>query len=135
MLLKQIAAIVLTAIMAVTLTSCENNKKTDETTTWIYSKEFIWPPIGLAQLLPVPESNIGEILENDSTCFYVDVDRLSKEHFESYLKKCEEEGFVFDHSEYNGTFYVFYKEEYELEVFYQDALLSIIITKLDDQQH
>ena len=132
MLLKQIAAIVLTAAMAVILTACENSKKTDKITTEIYTEEFIWPPIGLAQLLPVPESNIGEILENDSSCFFIDVGKLSKEHFESYLKKCVEKGFVFDRSDFNGTDYVFYKEGYKLEVFYQDAILSIVINKLDD---
>lgn len=135
MLDKKIAAIMLTAVMAITFSACSNSSKAPKTAgkaTTILYEEYRFPAVGLATLLPVPKSNIGEIIENKSTVFYLDVDKTSTEEFNSYLKKCAETGFIFDHSEYQESCYVFYKESYELTVFYneRDSLMSIIINEM-----
>lgn len=132
MLSKKFAVVVFTAVIAVTLSACRNSTETTTFTTEITYGEYRMPSVGLATLLPVPDSNKGEIIENTSTTFYLDVDRLTAEQFESYLEKCADAGFIFDHSKYHDTYYVFYSELYELTVFYneRDSLMSVIINKL-----
>lgn len=129
MFVKKFVVAALTVLTSITFAAC-NNTKTLIAASAISYGEYRFPVVGLGTLLPVPESNRGEIIENGSTYFYLDVAETSEEQFDSYLEKCIEAGFIFDYSKYCGHYYVFHYDIYELIVFYEDDIMSIDINTL-----
>lgn len=63
------------------------------------AEEFQWPESKLAKMIPVPESNMGYIFQNDSNGFSIYVENVTQEDYEHYVAACAERGFVIDISE------------------------------------
>jgi hypothetical protein len=59
--------------------------------------EFEWPSSELIDLLPVPESNFGEIVNEGSDYFYVYVGNTTREQYNAYVDACIANGFTVDY--------------------------------------
>ena len=77
-----------------------------------------WPSIGLASLIPVPNSNVGTIASNSSTCFTAYVGETSEEDYRNYVNSCIERGFTVDFSDTGEDFYGNNVEGIELHLAY-----------------
>lgn len=128
--MKKLRMLLLTATMAIAVTACGGDKKTDED----YS-EFIWPDSEIAQLLPIPKSNVGDIIVDRADCFMVDVSNTSKEDYDEYVKNCKENGFDVDYSGGNDYYFADNPDGYSLDLYYDDDNdeLSISITEPEEE--
>lgn len=78
-----------------------------------------WPSIGLATLIPVPDSNVGTIASNSSTCFTAYIGDTSEEDYRNYVNSCIELGFTVDFRDTGEDFYGNNVEGIELHLAYQ----------------
>lgn len=65
--------------------------------------EIKFPQNGLAALLPVPKSNIGEIDNDSSTYIEIYVGEMSLDDFNKYVDGCSDKGFNVDYTRYNSS--------------------------------
>lgn len=79
-----------------------------------------WPDNEIASLLPIPESNIGEISSETADGFSVEIGKISKEQFYEYVEKCKEKGFVVDY--YRASTYYSAQDEFgnDLRISYDE---------------
>lgn len=80
--------------------------------------EIQWPFSDLAELLPAPESDLGNIEWDDSDSFYVVIGNTAKEDFSAYANACMDNGFDVDYSKGSEYFYAYNAEGYNLSVTY-----------------
>jgi hypothetical protein len=69
------------------------------------SGEFTWPAMGLATLIPVPDTSIGTINIDSSTQFNAYIGDMSIDSYNAYVNKCIEKGFVVDYNKDDKLFY------------------------------
>lgn len=81
--------------------------------------EFQWPESEIASLLPVPESNIGNIVWEASYGFVIYVGETSKEQYDAYVDKCKEKGFTVDYSAGDDFYYADNATGYHLNLKYE----------------
>ena len=81
-------------------------------------QEILWPKTKICKMLPVPESHIGKIENDDADSFSAYIGNTSREAFESYVKACQKKGFTIDHSKRTDSFSGMNKQEYEVDVRY-----------------
>ena len=55
--------------------------------------EYEWSNSEFAKLLPVPKSNVGEIIKDDESGYEIYVAETTIEEFENYVSACKESGF------------------------------------------
>ena len=60
--------------------------------------DLIWPTIGLATIIPKPDSNKGKISIDSSSQFVAYVGEISYEEYNDYVQQCIKCGFDIDHS-------------------------------------
>lgn len=79
---------------------------------------FDWPSTEISNLLPVPESNKGEISHIDERQFRITVYDLSEDQCNAYVESCKENGFIID-SKIDSISYEAYNESgYHLKLHY-----------------
>lgn len=80
--------------------------------------EFQWPSTEIGNLLPVPESNKGEISRSDEEQLRITVYNLSEDQCNAYIEACKENGFTID-SKIDSISYKAYNESgFYLELHY-----------------
>lgn len=57
---------------------------------------FTWPSSEISEQVPEPSSNKGEIIFNDDKNFWLDVEGISDEQYEQYIKECQAVGFTIE---------------------------------------
>lgn len=95
--------------------------------------EFSWSNSNMAQMLPLPESNIGEIQQDDEHGFVAYVGETSIDVFNTYIQACESKGFTVDADKTDKRFSAKNTEKYELTVEYQGN--NIIYISLDEPKY
>lgn len=80
--------------------------------------ELSWSNSEIAQLLPIPESTIGELLKDDETEYSVYVGNMPKDAYASYITACEEKGFNVEARREEKYFSAKNPESYKLSVEY-----------------
>ena len=65
---------------------------------------YVWPTIGLATMIPQPESSIGSISIDSSSHFYAYIGETTLEDYSAYVDRCIEYGFDVDHSRGDRVF-------------------------------
>lgn len=78
-----------------------------------------WPAIGLATLLPVPDTNVGTIDIDTSIQFNAWIGETSLEDYKAYVNKCVENGFDVDYSNSEKVFSADNKDGVSLRLEYQ----------------
>lgn len=99
-------------------------------------KEFgalSWPDNERAQMLPVPESTVGEIEEDSEEKFAAYIDNSTVDDFNSYVQACEARGFTVESSKTDKLFSAKNADNYQLTVEYQGN--NIFYISLVDLQY
>lgn len=81
--------------------------------------ELTWSNSEMAQLLPVPDSTVGEIQKDNETGYSAYVGNMSKEAYADYVAFCEEKGFTIDADKQEKHFSAKNAESYKLSVEYK----------------
>ncbi len=93
-------------------------KVPEQTEASIEFSEIQWPFSDLAEMLPTPESDKGNIEWDDSDSFYVVIGNTTKEDFSEYANACKDNGFNVDYSKGSEYFYAYNAEGYDLSITY-----------------
>ncbi len=78
-----------------------------------------WPTSELAQLLPVPESALGQVTYESKEYLDVYVGDITPEAYSAYVTACIEAGFDVDYSRGDDYFYADHAAGYDLSVHYE----------------
>ena len=81
--------------------------------------EFQWPKSEVANLLPIPESNIGNISWETSNGFLIYVGETSKAQYNAYVDECWEKGFTIDYSKDDNYFWARNEDGYTISLSYE----------------
>lgn len=83
-------------------------------------KRFTWSDFTLADVVPEPKSDFGEIVVNDNTYLILNVYKTSFEDYYEYIDACAEMGFIVE-AQRSEQFYSAYNEDgYELWLVYHE---------------
>lgn len=99
-------------------------------------KEFgtlVWSNSKFAQMLPIPESTVGEIQQDDEKRFTAYIGDTSIEDFNAYVTACESKGFSVDADKSDKRFTAKNADGYKLTVEYQGN--NIIYISLDEPEY
>lgn len=77
-----------------------------------------WPKSGLADKLPKPDSQYGEIDFDEDDFFEANVEKTSADDYRSYIKACEDKGFTVDAEKSNSSYTAADSEGYKLDLYY-----------------
>lgn len=80
--------------------------------------EFEWSNSEFAKLLPVPKSNLGQIVKDDENGYEVYVAETTTNEFDNYVSECKEKGFNIEVEESEKYFSAKNNEGYKLCVEY-----------------
>lgn len=94
--------------------------------------ELSWSSSEMAQLLPVPDSKVGEIQKDDETGYAVYVGNMSKEIYANYVIACEEKGFTVDANKQEKHFTAKNAESYKLSMEYKGN--SIVYISIEEPE-
>lgn len=122
---------------AVTTTTAE---MTEETTTTVETTtvettaeegepmeypEFEWPASTLSSLIPVSDSNLGEVLMDTDKFFQAKVGSVNRAAFNNYVEKCKDAGFTVDSTDLDDGYYAYNSDDIHLTVGYHTEGLYI----------
>lgn len=80
---------------------------------------LVWPDDGLADMIPIPKSKVGETIKDDETGFLVYVANTPIDDFESYIALCVDKGFNIDSHNTEKVYSAKNSEGYRLSAEYQ----------------
>ena len=107
--------------------------------TLIYPFEFAditWPTMGIATLLPVPNSLSAKVVSDYKWSYSVYVNNMSINDFEQYVQKCVDSGFNRDSSKYDKSFWAENAEGENVHVTYHgNNVVYITITGSSDKDY
>lgn len=92
-----------------------------------------WSNSVLAQMLPTPESTVGEIQQDDDKGFTAYVGNTTIDAFNSYVQACEAKGFTVDADKTDKRFSAKNADGYKLTVEYQGN--NVIYISLDEPEY
>lgn len=92
-----------------------------------------WSDSELAQMLPVPESTVGKVQQDDEKGYSAYVGGTSIDAYNSYVKACEDKGFTVDADKTDKRFSAKNADGYKLSVEYQGN--SVIYISLDEPEY
>lgn len=84
------------------------------------SKEFVWADVVLNNILPEPDSNKGEIIENTNESLLLELNKISSDVYKIYVSECEEKGFVIEADKSEDIYTAFNKDGYKLDLSYEN---------------
>lgn len=85
-------------------------------------EKFDWElDIELCDMLPEPESNIGDIIFNDDESLSVEVYKTSKSEYKVYLKECEEMGYILESVKSESNYEAYNSGGYKLTLWYYES--------------
>lgn len=87
-------------------------------------EKFQWVDIELCDMLPNPESDIGEIHTNTSSELWMDVVNISEGQYHDYIDACERKGFTIDAKEQGTSFKAYNENGYKLSLNHFDYSYS-----------
>lgn len=83
------------------------------------SDKYTWPSIGMATLIPKPDSDYGKITSDSSDYFTIYVGKTSRQDYEKYINKVVEKGFNIDHSKYKNSFEAKDSKGNKIDIYYK----------------
>lgn len=93
----------------------------------------VWPNGGLADMIPVPKSTVGEISKDDEVSFLAYVANTSIDDFKSYIALCIDKGFIVDSHDTKKAYFAKNSEGYRLSVEYQGN--NVICIAVDEPEY
>lgn len=107
-----LAAIVIICIIA----SISNGKKSSNK-----SEKFQWNDIELSDILPEPQSHVGEISLNSDKQLSIYVYKTSKDDYKEYINECQSQGFTVESEKTETTYRAYNDAGYELKLIYSSG--------------
>lgn len=84
-------------------------------------EKFNWQDIVMCEMLPEPESNIGEITSNSKNELMIDIHKISNKQYSDYLDACKEMGYIIDNDEMGSSYSAFNQSGYKLTLSYYES--------------
>lgn len=94
---------------------------------------IVWSDDGLATMIPVPKSAVGEISKDDENGFLAYVANTPIDDFNSYIALCVEKGFIVDSHNSEKVYSAKNSEGYRLSVEYQGN--NVICIAVDEPEY
>lgn len=144
-----IGVVIVFAFLILTHTICIKHKYSDATVlepqTCIYCdktkgepkplSEFEWPSKGVGSLLPVPKSNMGEIIRDDFDSFKIYVGETSINDYSAYIKECSDSGFDVEYRKDEDSYSAYDVNGNELDIWYEgNNIMKIQIRAADEEE-
>lgn len=85
------------------------------------TEKFEWNNFKLAQLLPEPKSNRGEILSDSEEILDIYVTDISSDEYDSYILECKDRGFTVESEKTKNSYTAFNENGYKLSLWYDDS--------------
>ena len=112
--------------------ACDSAASEKNANDSIILREFEWPRSEIANLLPVPKSNIGSISWEASYGFVIYIGETSKEQYDSYVDECWERGFNLDYRKGDDFFWANNNDGYKATVRYEDN--NVMFIRIDEPE-
>lgn len=91
---------------------------------------FEWVESDITKMLPIPKSNIGKIVENDTYLFKAYVARTTIQEYREYVKACQLKGFDVEVDNMEKTFIAKNSNGYKVLVSYEENnVISITLSE------
>ena len=88
---------------------------------------FEWNDIVLSEMLPTPDSTVGEIHSNSQTELMLDVHGISETQFNDYINACKEKGFTIEADLSGISFTAYNQDGYKLSLSYYESSSELSI--------
>lgn len=108
--MKKVISFMVSIVMLFSITAC-GGKKYDE---------LIWPTSDVAKMLPTPKSDVGEIISEDESSFYIKVGKTSKKDYQAYIEECKAKGFTVDYYNSDNLYTAKNEDGFDLYLSYSD---------------
>jgi len=120
---KNLLLMLLAAMVIIIVVGCGSGSKTVSR-----HSEFEWPNGELVDLLPVPESKVGQISTNTEDKFIVEIGQTKSKQFEAYVVRCRDNGFTLNSYNTNALYKADNDSGYHLEVLLNSSYDYMTIT-------
>lgn len=91
-------------------------------------KKFKWSDVVLGDMIPEPESNFGEIIDNSDDYLKIYVFKTKAKQYSEYVNACTEKGFTVEAEKTEYSYNAFNKDGYELDLYYDEDETEMSIT-------
>ena len=121
-MMNRLLSIRLIGLLLLSMVACgeEKNTKTEDYST------IDWSTIQLGYKVPIPESEMGEILGGSGSSFVAYIADTSMEQYSEYVDRCKEAGFTIDSTIRDDWFNAYDADGYHLLVTYEgDDIMRI----------
>lgn len=82
------------------------------------AEKFEWSDIVLNDIVPEPESHLGEIFINSGNYLSLYVYKTNQTQYNEYVDECIEKGFIIDVEQMKYSFYAYDESGYKLSLYY-----------------
>ena len=91
------------------------------------SEKIVWEDMALGHMLPAPSGDKGKIWNNSAEGLHVDIDKITDDQYESYVKACNDKGFTIDGIKDDYSYKAYNSDGYKLYVSYSgnDTQMSV----------
>ena len=79
-----------------------------------------WPSSQLSKMLPIPDSNIGDVTLESEDGLMIDVGDITEDMYNDYVEACKENGFTVDYTSGTGFYYANNIDGYDLSLYYDE---------------
>ncbi len=93
-------------------------------------RTIIWPDSELAELLPVPKSDCGNINSSSDSCIILYIGDTTKDEYKEYVNECMKKGFTKDVSQTDEHFHADNKDGYHVLIEYRG--FNTMFIRIDD---
>lgn len=93
-----------------------NKDYTEKDSSEIDEDKVEWDDILLSDILPQPQSDIYEIIDNTEEYLSVYVCEMSKTKFKDYVKACKGKGFTVENEDSEDSFFAYNQDGYKLDL-------------------
>lgn len=114
-----VALAMLGFLLIVPYMMCDHGQESDQ------PDELRWPTRGLAQQIPDPKAEYGDILVDDADKLYVSIDQYSADNFDAYILECQSKGYTEGKKESGDDYEACNSAGYKLSLSYYTDSMTI----------
>ena len=93
-------------------------------------RAIVWPSSEVADLLPVPSSDYGNISSSSDSCLIVFIGDMTMDDYVEYVNECIQKGFDQDMSQTDEHYHADNKDGYHVQVEYRG--FNTVFIRIDD---
>ena len=93
-------------------------------------RTIVWPNSEVADLIPVPSSDYGNIASSSDSCLIVYIGHMTMDDYAEYVTECIKKGFDQDMSQTDEHYHADNKDGYHVQVEYRG--FNTVFIRVDD---